>query len=600
MNLIEELKWRGMIQDIMPGTEEQLAKEMTSGYIGFDPTSDSLHIGSLVPILLLVHLQKAGHKPFALVGGATGMVGDPSGKSEERNLLSEEVLNHNLAGVKKQLEKFLNFDPSLPNKAEMVNNYDWFRDMSFLDFIRDVGKHITVNYMSAKDSVKKRLEGENGMSFTEFTYQLVQGYDFYWLYKNKGCKLQMGGSDQWGNITTGTELIRRKAGGEAFAFTCPLLTKADGGKFGKTEKGNVWLDPEKTSPYLFYQFWLNASDTDAEKWIKIFTFLSPDEVTQLQLQHNAAPEARLLQKTLAQEITTFVHGKNEFEQARKTTENLFSNRSASPKSMTIEDIKQLQGITEFLVSKGSFDQGLDIVTLLAESGSFSSKGEARKTIQQGGVSMNGIKIDNPTTQVTSADLLSDNYILIQKGKKNFSLLKTINVLEEFGTNGRNLADYTSKTGNPTITQATSGQLGMFFNITGIWNEEEFTWNVRDGANKSSNFIFTYLSDLRFTFYLNVLVSRDDQSISKHKWIRFEPSFAKTEIYDPLNEPHEMAYVNEVVRENAFDRSIIDIRTAVLETFGQGGWIYNKVHSFRIRGQGKVRKVIFGNFNTKPI
>src|SRR5258708_9508270 len=265
MNLIEELKWRGMIQDIMPGTEEQLAKEMTAGYIGFDPTSDSLHIGSLVPILLLVHSQKAGHQPLAMVGGASGMVGATSGKSEERNLLSEEILGHNLAGVKQQLEKYLNFDPNLPNKAEMVSNYDWFRNMGFLDFIRDVGKHITVNYMSAKDSVRKRLEGENGMSFTEFTYQLVQGYDFYWLYKNKNCKLQMGGSDQWGNITTGTELIRRKAGGEAFPFTCPLLTKADGGKFGKTEKGHIWLDSAKTSPFEFYQFWLNARDPDAEK-----------------------------------------------------------------------------------------------------------------------------------------------------------------------------------------------------------------------------------------------------------------------------------------------------------------------------------------------
>ncbi len=283
MNLIEELKWRGMIQDIMPGTEEQLNKlslngEITSGYIGFDPTSDSLHIGSLVPILLLVHLQRSGHQPVALVGGATGMVGDPSGKSEERNLLSEETLNHNLAGVKRQLEKYLDFSPTRPNAALLVNNYDWFRNITFLDFIRDIGKHITVNYMSAKDSVKKRLEGENGMSFTEFTYQLVQGYDFYWLYTHKNCKLQMGGSDQWGNITTGTELIRRKSGGLAYAFTCPLLTKADGGKFGKTEKGNVWLDPEKTSPYLFYQFWLNATDADAQKWIKIFTFLTTTEI----------------------------------------------------------------------------------------------------------------------------------------------------------------------------------------------------------------------------------------------------------------------------------------------------------------------------------
>ncbi len=292
MNLIEELRWRGMIQDIMPGTEEQLKKEMTSAYIGFDPTADSLHIGSLVPILLLVHLQKAGHKPYALVGGATGMVGDPSGKSEERNLLSEEVLKHNQEGVKKQLMQYLDFNPSLKNAAEMVNNYDWFKDITFLNFIRDVGKHITVNYMMSKDSVKKRLEGETGMSFTEFTYQLVQGYDFYWLYQNKNCKLQMGGSDQWGNIVTGTELIRRKAGGEAFAFTCPLITKADGGKFGKTESGNVWLDANRTSPYQFYQFWLNASDTDAEKWIKIFTFLSKDAIDMLIHEHKKDPAAR--------------------------------------------------------------------------------------------------------------------------------------------------------------------------------------------------------------------------------------------------------------------------------------------------------------------
>ena len=285
MNLIEELRWRGMIQDIMPGTEDQLKKEMTSAYIGFDPTADSLHIGSLVPILLLVHLQKAGHKPIALVGGATGMVGDPSGKSEERNLLSEDLLRHNQEGVKKQLMQYLDFDPSKPNAAEMVNNYDWFKDFTFLDFIRDVGKHITVNYMMSKDSVKKRLEGETGMSFTEFTYQLVQGYDFYWLYKNKNCKLQMGGSDQWGNIVTGTELIRRKDGGEAFAFTCPLVTKADGSKFGKTEKGNVWLDPQKTSPYQFYQFWLNASDEDAEKLIKLFTFLNKEEIDALLTSH---------------------------------------------------------------------------------------------------------------------------------------------------------------------------------------------------------------------------------------------------------------------------------------------------------------------------
>lgn len=422
MNLIEELKWRGMIQDIMPGTEEQLSKEMTSGYIGFDPTSDSLHIGSLVPILLLVHLQKAGHKPYALVGGATGMVGDPSGKSEERNLLSEETLAFNLAGVKKQLEKYLNFDPSLPNTAEMVNNYDWFRNMSFLDFIRDVGKHITVNYMSAKDSVKKRLEGENGMSFTEFTYQLVQGFDFYWLYKNNGCKLQMGGSDQWGNITTGTELIRRKAGGEAFAFTCPLLTKADGGKFGKTEKGNIWLDPEKTSPYLFYQFWLNASDADAEKWIKIFTFLPPAEVDQLQQQHTAKPEARLLQKTLAKAVTTFVHGEEGYEKALADTEKLFANQSAPVETLPAEYFESLQGVSRFDFSRSRFNENIDVISFLAEAGVTASKGDARKLIQGGGVSINRKKVEDAKMVMDDSALLQGKYILVQRGKSNHYLV----------------------------------------------------------------------------------------------------------------------------------------------------------------------------------
>jgi tyrosyl-tRNA synthetase len=422
MNLIEELKWRGMIQDIMPGTEEQLAKEMTSGYIGFDPTSDSLHIGSLVPILLLVHLQKAGHKPFALVGGATGMVGDPSGKSEERNLLSEEALAHNLAGVKKQLEKFLNFDPSLPNKAEMVNNYDWFRNMSFLDFIRDVGKHITVNYMSAKDSVKKRLEGENGMSFTEFTYQLVQGYDFYWLYKNRNCKLQMGGSDQWGNITTGTELIRRKAGGEAFAFTCPLLTKADGGKFGKTEKGNVWLDPEKTSPYLFYQFWLNATDSDAEKWIKIFTFVNPQKIDELQQLHKLEPETRILQRNLAKEITIFVHGEEGYQQALADTQKLFTNQSTPVESLTVEYFETLQGISRFDYALSRINEGVDVVSFLAETGVFPSKGEARKLIQGGGVSINRKKVEDVKLSIDQSMLLQNKYILVQRGKSNHYLV----------------------------------------------------------------------------------------------------------------------------------------------------------------------------------
>src|SRR5689334_20728336 len=350
MNLIDELRWRGMIQDIIPGTEEQLKKEMTAAYIGFDPTADSLHIGSLVPILLLVHLQKAGHKPIALVGGATGMVGDPSGKSEERNLLSEEVLSKNVQGVKKQLEKFLDFNCGA-NSAEMVNNYDWFKEIKFLDFIRDTGKHITVNYMMAKDSVKKRIEGDTGMSFTEFSYQLVQGYDFLWLYQNKNCKLQMGGSDQWGNIVTGTELIRRKTNGEAFAFTCPLITKADGSKFGKTEQGNVWLDTQRTSPYQFYQFWLNASDEDAEKWIKIFTFLKKDEIDSILLSHKQDAGKRILQKKLADEITVFVHGKEEYEKAIATTEKLFANQNAVAESLSVEDLEGMEGVI-----KSDFDK----------------------------------------------------------------------------------------------------------------------------------------------------------------------------------------------------------------------------------------------------
>ncbi|HEV2354939.1 MAG TPA: tyrosine--tRNA ligase [Puia sp.] len=420
MNLIEELTWRGMIQDIMPGTEEQLAKEMTSGYIGFDPTSDSLHIGSLVPILLLVHLQRAGHKPVALVGGATGMVGDPSGKSEERNLLSEDVLNHNLACVRRQLEKYLDFDGTKPNAAVLVNNYDWFRELRFLDFIRDVGKHITVNYMSAKDSVKKRLEGENGMSFTEFTYQLVQGYDFYWLYTHMGCKLQMGGSDQWGNITTGAELIRRKAGGEAFAFTCPLLTKADGGKFGKTEKGNVWLDPQKTSPYLFYQFWLNASDADAEKWIRIFTFLDRREIDALVGRHRQDPGARLLQKTLAAEVTTFVHGPEELSKIVNASLAFYGGNPIEFITSNEPSALEYSGVP---VSVSGSTLPVDAVTFLAESGSFfSSKGEARKMILQGGVSINERKITDPKTIIDDDWYLHQKYILVRKGKQ-FSLIK---------------------------------------------------------------------------------------------------------------------------------------------------------------------------------
>lgn len=425
MNLIEELRWRGMIQDMMPGTEEQLKKEMTSAYIGFDPTADSLHIGSLVPILLLVHLQKAGHKPYALVGGATGMVGDPSGKSEERNLLSEEVLRKNQEGVKKQLMQYLDFDPSKPNSAEMVNNYDWFKDMSFLHFIRDVGKHITVNYMMAKDSVKKRIEGDTGMSFTEFTYQLVQGYDFYWLYTNKNCKLQMGGSDQWGNIVTGTELIRRKAGGEAFAFTCPLITKADGGKFGKTEKGNVWLDPEKTSPFQFYQFWLNASDEDAKKWIRIFTFLDQPAVDALNADHDKDPAARLLQKKLAAEITTFVHGAAALESALATTAKLFAQADAPAESLSIEDLEGMEGIVKKEIASAKLQEGIDIVSLLAETAILPSKGEARKLVQGGGISVNRRKVEGVDFKADASLLLHGKYLLVQKGKKNYFLIAAV-------------------------------------------------------------------------------------------------------------------------------------------------------------------------------
>lgn len=416
-----------MIQDIMPGTAELLDKEMVSGYIGFDPTSDSLHIGSLVPILLLVHFQKAGHKPFALVGGATGMVGDPSGKSEERNLLSEDVLQRNQEGVRRQLERFLDFDATKPNAAEMVNNYDWFREMSFLDFIRDVGKHITVNYMMSKDSVRKRLEGESGISFTEFTYQLVQGYDFYWLYQNKNCKLQMGGSDQWGNIVTGTELIRRKAQGEAFAFTCPLITKADGGKFGKTEKGNIWLDAKKTSPYQFYQFWLNSSDEDAKKWIKIFTLLPPAEIDALLTEHENAPHIRLLQKKLAEELTVFVHSRADLDFAMKASEILFGNATTEALQELNEEqlLQVMEGVPAVEVKKEMLQEGYDLVTFLADTAIFPSKGEARKMWQGGGISINKNKITAEKSTVTHGDLLQERYMLVQKGKKNYYFVKAV-------------------------------------------------------------------------------------------------------------------------------------------------------------------------------
>ncbi len=423
-NLIEELKWRGMVQDIMPGTEEQLNKEMTTGYIGFDPTADSLHIGNLVPIILLIHLQKCGHKPIALVGGATGMVGDPSGKSEERNLLSEDILNHNVACVKAQLQKFLNFDASLPNAAEMVNNYDWFKQITFLDFIRDTGKHITVNYMMSKDSVRKRLDGESGMSFTEFTYQLVQGFDFYWLHKNKEVRLQMGGSDQWGNIVTGTELIRRKSGGEAFAFTCPLITKADGGKFGKSEKGNVWLDTAKTSPYQFYQFWLNAADADAIKYIKIFTFLSQEEIESLIALHTGNEHQRLLQKKLAEEVTCFVHSRSDYEFAVKASDILFNNDTSEILQQLNEEqlLQVMEGVPAVNFAYATLQKGIDIVSFLADNKIFTSKGEARKMVQGGGVSINKIKVDTIDLIVKADALLNGKYLLIQKGKKNYYLV----------------------------------------------------------------------------------------------------------------------------------------------------------------------------------
>lgn len=424
-NLIEELQWRGMVQDIIPGTEEQLMIESTTAYIGFDPTAESLHIGSLVPILLLVHFQKAGHKPIVLIGGATGMIGDPTGKSEERNLLTQEQLDRNIAGIKRQLSKYINFDPSLPNAAEMVNNMDWFKDISFIDFLRDAGKHITVNYMMSKDSVKKRIESEAGISYTEFAYQLMQGYDFYYLYTHKNCKMQMGGSDQWGNITTGTEFIRRKVGGEAFAFTCPLIKKSDGGKFGKTEKGNVWLDPQRTTPYQFYQFWLNASDEDAKNWIKIFTFLPKATIEELIRQHEESPEKRILQAALAKEVTIFVHGEEEYEKAVETTKKLFANAHAPAESLSLEEIESLEGVTRFEYPKEKVEAGVDIVSFLYETGIFPSKGEARKMVQQGGVSINRKKVEGIDFNVNNSLLLHGKYIMAQKGKKNHYLIKIV-------------------------------------------------------------------------------------------------------------------------------------------------------------------------------
>jgi tyrosyl-tRNA synthetase len=421
MGFIEELRWRGMIHDIIPGTEQQLAKESTQGYIGFDPTSDSLGVGNLVQVMTLLHFQKAGHKPIALVGGATGMVGDPSGKSQERNLLSEDTLQHNLECQKKQLEKFLDFDCGA-NSAEIVNNYDWFRDFNFLDFIRDVGKHITINYMLSKDSVQSRLE--TGMSFTEFSYQLVQAYDFYHLYKNNNVKLQMGGSDQWGNIVSGTELIRRKAGGEAYALTTPLIKKADGTKFGKTESGNVWLDPLKTSPYKFYQFWLNASDTDATNYIKIFTLFNNEEIDTIVSKHNEAPQLRHLQKILAKDITVRVHSENDYIAAAEASEILFGKSTSEDLLKLSEEmlLSVFEGVPQVRIPMTDFEKGIPVVDFLSEKSMITaSKSEARRMLKEGSISINKNKIDENFI-VGNTNFIRDKYILLQKGKKNYYLI----------------------------------------------------------------------------------------------------------------------------------------------------------------------------------
>lgn len=421
MNLIADLRARNLVQDVIPGTEEQLNKEMTGGYVGFDPTSDSLHIGNLLPITLLMRLQRAGHKPYALVGGATGMIGDPSGKSAERNLLDMETIARNCDGIRKQLEKFLDFDPAKPNAAAMVNNYDWFRDYGFLDFIREIGKHITVNYMLSKDSVQKRLE--TGLSFTEFTYQLIQGYDFYYLYNNQNVKLQMGGADQWGNIVTGTELIRRKGGGDAFALTCPLITKSDGSKFGKSESGNVWLDPEKTSPYQFYQFWLKLADADAERMVLIFSFKPVEEINALIAEHQHAPHLRKLQKALAEELTILVHSEDDLLFAQRASEILFGQSSLEALQSLSEKqlLEVMEGVPQVTGAKSSLTEGADLLTFLAESGVFASKGEARKMVQNGGVSINKQKVGGIDFLLKEEHLLNGSYVLIQKGKSNYTL-----------------------------------------------------------------------------------------------------------------------------------------------------------------------------------
>ena len=427
INFVKELEWRGMINNMMPGTEEQLNKEMTSAYVGIDPTADSLHIGHLVGIMMLKHFQRAGHRPIALIGGATGMIGDPSMKSQERVLIDEQTLRHNQECLRKQLEKFLDFDSDAPNAAILVNNYDWMKNYSFLQFIRDVGKHITVNYMMAKDSVKKRLSAnaDHGMSFTEFSYQLLQGYDFLYLYEHEGCRLQMGGSDQWGNITTGTELIRRMNGGEAFAITCPLITKADGTKFGKTEGGNVWLDPKRTSPYKFYQFWLNVSDADAAKYIKIFTDLSQEEIAELEQQQAADPGLRPLQKRLAKEITTMVHSAADYEMAVEASQILFSNKANEILHKIDEEtlLSVFEGVPQFEISKAKLEEGVPAIALLTdEAAVFPSKGEMKKMTQGGGVSINKEKLTDQNSLITTAHLLNGKYILAQRGKKNYFLL----------------------------------------------------------------------------------------------------------------------------------------------------------------------------------
>jgi tyrosyl-tRNA synthetase len=426
MNFVQELRWRGMLHDAMPGTEELLLKEMTAAYVGIDPTADSLHIGHLVGIMMLKHLQVAGHKPIILIGGATGMIGDPSGKSEERNLLDEKTLRHNQEAIQNQISRFLNFDTSFENHAIVVNNYDWMKQFTFLDFIRDIGKYITVNYMMAKDSVKKRLTGEScsGMSFTEFTYQLVQGYDFLYLYQHYGCKLQMGGSDQWGNITTGTELIRRKTGGEAFALTCPLITKADGGKFGKTESGNIWLDRKRTSPYAFYQFWLNCSDEDSKKYIRIFTIIPEEEILNLENIHNEAPHTRILQKRLAEELTKVVHTQDDLEMAIEASQILFGKGTAESLSKISEEmfLSVFEGVPQCVLSKELFNQEINIIELLVEKTAvFPSNGEARRMLKDNGVSINKEKV-NDLFFVNKDMLIRDKYLLVQKGKKNYYLL----------------------------------------------------------------------------------------------------------------------------------------------------------------------------------